>query len=89
VELCFNKDVLLKRWFTGLTVIIEKAPGDTLVYKLRAILIMEADFNFGNRLLFGNKMVKDIESKGTIPSDSLQDPGCVRLMLQHAVLFLI
>ena len=29
-----------------------------LVTKLRAILLMEANFNIRNRLIFGNRMVK-------------------------------
>jgi len=75
VELCFKKGIPLKRWSIGLTVMIENTPGVTLVDKLRDILLMEADFNFGNRLLFSNKMVNDIESKGTIPSDSFARSG--------------
>ena len=49
---------------------LEKVPEVTLVDKLRAILLMEADFNFGNRLIFGNKMVESLEAKDVLPQDS-------------------
>ena len=34
---------------------IEKKPGVITVDKLQAILLMEADFNFGNKLIFGKQ----------------------------------
>ena len=57
VELAFKRKLPLSRWQTGLTVMILKAPGVTAVDKLRAILFMEADFNFGNKLIFGHRMM--------------------------------
>ena len=39
------------RWSVGLTVLLEKVAGIALVHKLRAILLMEADFNMHNRLI--------------------------------------
>ena len=41
------------RWQRGLASMIEKKLGVITVDKLRAILLMEADFNFGNKLIFG------------------------------------
>ena len=37
--------IQLERWSRGLSVMLEKTLGVTLVTKLRAILLMEADFN--------------------------------------------
>lgn len=37
-----------------------KKPGVLLVNKLRAILLMEADFNFGNKLYIGSRMTKQV-----------------------------
>ena len=70
IDLCFRTGIPLRRWSTGLTVMIEKLPGVTLVNKLRAILLMEADFNFGNRLIIGKKMVQGLEKKQFFPQDS-------------------
>jgi len=41
---------------------IEKKPGVIVVDKLRAILLMEADFNFGNKLIFGNRAMQNAET---------------------------
>jgi hypothetical protein len=41
------------RWGNGLQVVLEKVPGVALVDKLWAILLMEEDFNFFNKWLFG------------------------------------
>ena len=40
---------------------IEKKPGVIIVDKLQAILLMEADFNFGNELIFGKQAVHNAE----------------------------
>ena len=50
--------VQLKIWAHGLTVVLEKIEGNILVDKLRAILLMEADFNQLNKLIFGHRMIK-------------------------------
>ena len=44
-------------WSDGLTVMLENIAGLALVNKLRAILLMEADFNFHNKLIFGCRML--------------------------------
>ena len=41
------------RWSRGLSVMLEKITGVALVTKLRAVLLIEADFNCHNRLIFG------------------------------------
>ena len=46
------------RWSRGLPVMLEKIAGVALVTKLRAILLMEVDFNCHNRLIFGDRMMR-------------------------------
>ena len=58
-----------KRWGRGLTVMLEKIAGCALVHKLRAILLMEADFNFHNKLVFGHRMMDMAREKGLIPPE--------------------
>ena len=53
--------IFIKRWTKGLTVMLEKIENVIRVDKLRAILLMEADFNFINKLVFGHKMVQQCE----------------------------
>ena len=55
--------IRLTRWAKGLTVMLEKIEGNIKVDKLRAILLMEADFNQMNKLLFGHRMIKQPEKK--------------------------
>lgn len=57
-ETAFRAGYPLLRWRHGLQVILEKKPGVRLVTKLRAILLMEADFNFANKLLVGYRMMR-------------------------------
>ena len=48
---------------------LEKLAGITLVDKLRAILLMEADFNFANSLYIGKRVMEVVTSLNVIPSD--------------------
>ena len=45
------------RWSYGLTLLLEKIAGLVLVNRLRAILLMEADFNLHNKLIFGSRIL--------------------------------
>ena len=56
-----------------LTVMLEKVTGIALVNKLRAILLMEADFNFHNKLIFGNRMLSLARAEGLIPSEQYSE----------------
>ena len=55
IELAFRSGSPLQNWLSGLSVILEKVAGVTLVNKIRAKLITEADFNFANTLYFGKR----------------------------------
>ncbi len=46
--------IQLEQWSWGLSVILEKTLGVTLVTKLWAILLIEADFNATNKIIYGN-----------------------------------
>jgi hypothetical protein len=56
-------------WESGLSVMLEKTKGIIQVDKLRAILLMEADFNFYNGLMFAKRMVDRAESQCWIPRE--------------------
>jgi hypothetical protein len=45
-ELAITGGTPFERWQSGLSVMLEKKKGVIQVDKLRAILLMEADFNF-------------------------------------------
>ena len=46
---------------------LEKIAGLALVTKLQATLLMEADFNFHNKLVFGIYMLTGARCNGLIP----------------------
>lgn len=55
------------RWKKGLQVMLLKLEDVYLPEKLRAILLMEADFNFSNKLIFGSRMMDWAEEHDEIP----------------------
>ena len=57
------------RWETGLSCMLEKTAGVIKVEKLRAILLMEADFNFFNGLMFAGRMMHQAELHNRIPQE--------------------
>jgi len=57
VSLALKKGIALERWLKGLSVMLEKMFGVRLVSKLRAILLMEADFNAMNKEVYGVRIL--------------------------------
>jgi hypothetical protein len=55
---------------------LEKVPRVALVDKLRAILLMEGDFNFYNKWIFGRVAVNKLYDIGYIPEDQYSKKGC-------------
>jgi hypothetical protein len=48
---------------------LEKTLGVTLVTKLRAILIMEGDFNAMNKIVYGMRMLQNARTHQMIPEE--------------------
>ena len=63
------------RWSCGLQVMLEKVAGVALVHKLRAILLMEGDFNFFNKWTFGYKAINSLYRLDYIPQDQFSQKG--------------
>ena len=59
--------IQLERWSCGLLVMLEKTLGATLVTKLRSILLMEADFNATNKIIYGNRMMAMAREQDLMP----------------------
>jgi hypothetical protein len=49
--------IQLERWSRGLSMMLEKTLGVTLVTKLRAIFLIEDDFNAANKIVYGTRML--------------------------------
>ena len=54
---------------------LEKIAGIALMTKLRGILLMEADSNFHNKLIFGKRMLVLARENGMIPEEVYSDKG--------------
>ena len=73
--LCLRRGIALARWSRGLSVMLEKMFGCTLVSKLRAILLMEADFNSANKIIYGNRMMDVVRQHGYMPEEIYSEKG--------------
>ena len=58
---------LLKRWIKGVLVMLEKVVGSINAQKLRAILLLEADFNTQHKIIFNNRFILKLEAANRIP----------------------
>jgi hypothetical protein len=61
--------IQLERWSQGLSVMLEKTLGVTLVTKLRAILLMEGAFNAMNKMVYGMGMLKNVRDHNLMPEE--------------------
>ncbi len=61
--------IQLERWSRGLSVMLEKTLGVTLVTKLQAILLMEADFNATNKIIYGNRVMEKVWGHNFMPEE--------------------
>ena len=67
VQLALCNTTLLERWTNRVSIILEKVAGNINVAKLRAILLLEADFNTLNKIVFNRRTIPRIEIAKTIP----------------------
>ncbi len=56
-------------WGHGLQVMLEKVVGVTLVNKLCAILLMEGDFNYMNKWIFGHEAINKVYHLSYVSGD--------------------
>eukprot|EP00804_Cyclotella_cryptica_P024557 CCRYP_020750-RA/>CCRYP_020750-RA protein AED:0.23 eAED:0.02 QI:0/-1/0/1/-1/1/1/0/233 len=69
MSIALHNGIALTRWKSGLCVMIEKSPGVKLISKLRAILLMEADFNAANKIIFGQRMMSNVRKYKLMPDE--------------------
>jgi hypothetical protein len=69
VNIAVNSGFSPTRWQRGLTVMLEKKKGIILVDKLHAILLIEADFNYANKTVFGQRMMFFAEDRGLVAEE--------------------
>ena len=57
----------LLRWTKAVSVVLEKVEGIADVMKLKAILLLEADFNTAHKIIFNNRLIPNLEAMNVIP----------------------
>jgi hypothetical protein len=67
----------LERWLRGLSVMLEKTLRVMLVSKLQAILLMEADFNGLNKILYGVRMMQNAREHHLMPEEIHSKKNCM------------
>ncbi len=67
--LLFHHGLVLKRWSQGLSVMLQKVFGCSLITKLRSILLAEADFNGTNKTVFGVRMLENVQKYQMMPEE--------------------
>jgi hypothetical protein len=70
-----RKDIPLKQWGVGLTVLLEKIIRNNFVHKLRAICLLESDFNWMNKMIFAKQMIGMALEKKLIPEECFLKRG--------------
>jgi hypothetical protein len=68
-SIVLRRGIQLDRWSRGLSVMLEKLRGCTLISKLRSILLMEADFNAVNKLIYGVRMMNNVRAHRLMPDE--------------------
>jgi hypothetical protein len=68
-SLIVRRGIVLERWSQGLSVMLEKIFGCTLITKLWSILLMEADFNAANKTIYGMRMLANVQKYKLMPEE--------------------
>jgi hypothetical protein len=65
------------------TVLLEKTRGNNFIHKMRAICLLEADFNYFNKTIFARRMTASAQDKGQIPAECYAKKGsnCVNAVI--------
>jgi hypothetical protein len=69
LSICTRNRVPLAWWGKGLTVLLENIMGNVFVHKLWAICLLEADFNWWNKLIFAKRMMQQAVRDGLLPQE--------------------
>ena len=90
--LLFHHGLVLKHWAQGLSVMLQKVFGCSLINKLRSILLMEADFNGANKTVFGIRMLANARKHNMMPEEifcernKMADDGTLTKVLAYDII---
>jgi hypothetical protein len=71
------------QWGIRLTVLLDKVAGNNFVHKLRAICLLEADFNLINKTIFAKQMLGSALANNLIPGECFSKKGsnCINAVM--------
>jgi hypothetical protein len=75
LSLAAETGVPLDRWGNGLTVLLEKVKGNIFINKMRAICLLEADYNWLNKLIYAKWMMDRAYDAGIVPAEQFARRG--------------
>jgi hypothetical protein len=75
--LIIRQGIVLDRWSKGLSVMLEKIFGCSLITKLQSILLMEADFNATNKAIYGIWMLSNVRKYKLMPEEVYSKRNCL------------
>jgi hypothetical protein len=75
LSLAARLGITLDRWHNALTVLLEKTFGNIMINKLRAICLLEADYNWLMKLIFAKRMMENAQVNGVIPQEQFAKAG--------------
>ncbi len=80
---CARRGIPLARWGIGLTVLLEKIVGNNFIHKLRAICLLEADFNWIDKIIFARQMIGSALERNWIPGEcfSKNSRNCINAVM--------
>ncbi len=82
---CACRGIPLARWEIVLTVLLEKIVGNNFVHKLQAICLLEADFNWINKIIFARRMIGTALEQNLIPGKCFSKKGsnCINAIMTN------
>ena len=69
MNLAISNSKPLAYWTNRVSIMLEKKPNKVSVSKLRAILLLEANFNAANKIIFNTQIIPTIERRLEIPRE--------------------
>ncbi len=75
LTLAATTGIPLTRWGRSLTVLLEKLFGNIYMDKMRAICLLEADYNWLNKYVFAKQMMDRAFSEGIVPAEQFAKRG--------------
>ncbi len=64
-----RRGIVLDHWSKGLSVMLEKIFGCSLITKLHLILLMEEDFNATNKVIYDIQMLHNMQKYRLMPEE--------------------